>query len=205
MPYVAVVGVDPSLAHTGVCVLLDGKVTREYALETGPETGPRPLRLALQRDRLVTIVKSAGDAARALVVAMETEVWGLASGHTASEQSAIQAIYQDALWALSGAGPPLHYLPVNVHHVKKFAGAQLKDQILLAVYKRWGREYKDHNLADAFLIAVIGHAFFCRDLLTNKELVKPQLEVLAGLVKSGGYPWEAPPESKFLAKKKGKK
>lgn len=177
---------------------MDGKVVREYALQTGPEDGPKPLRLATQRERLRQIVESARDAATNLVVAMEAEVWGVGE-HTASDQSAIQAVYQVMLWEAR----ELHFLPVNVAHVKKFAGVVKKDQILLSVFKRWGREYQDHNLADAFLVGIIGHAFYCRSVLTDKEIIKPQREVLQSLEKVGGYPWEVP-QAPVVKKKKGK-
>ncbi|RJO61034.1 MAG: hypothetical protein C4542_07430 [Dehalococcoidia bacterium] len=184
-PAVTVVGVDPSLAHTGVCVLTDGRVVQEYALETAPGDGPRPLRLYEQRERLARIVLSARDSAAHVVVALESEIW-LSNAHTASEAAAIQAVYQVVLW--ESRWPTLHFLPVNVAHVKKYCGAQQKDEVLLQVYKRWGREYKDHNLADAFVLARIGHDFHTvlTGSSTGDRLTKPQREVLLKLA----YTWE---------------
>lgn len=64
--------------------------------------------------------------------------------------------------------------------VKKFAtgtGAAKKAEMLLAVYKRWGVEFKDDNLADAYTMARMAHA------LNNPEhpITAFQREVLANL------------------------
>lgn len=66
--------------------------------------------------------------------------------------------------------------------VKKFAtgsGAAKKNEILLQVYKRWGVEYKDDNLADAYTLARIAEAISEPDLAVT--LPKFQQEVLAAL------------------------
>lgn len=54
---------------------------------------------------------------------------------------------------------------VSTSALKKFAtgsGASTvkKQQILLAVYKKWGVEYRDDNQADAYVLAKIAHALY---------------------------------------------
>lgn len=52
---------------------------------------------------------------------------------------------------------------VSPSSLKKYAtgsgsAAVKKQQILLAVYKKWGEEFKDDNQADAYVLAKIAHA-----------------------------------------------
>lgn len=50
---------------------------------------------------------------------------------------------------------PLRYPTiVNVQSLKKFVGAgQKKQQVLLGIYRKWGVEFTDDNLADAYALA----------------------------------------------------
>lgn len=78
---------------------------------------------------------------------------------------------------------PQRLLPTVVPptSVKKFAtgsGAAKKNEMLLAVYKRWGVEYKNDNLADAFVLAKIAQALSDPDA---RALAKFQEDVLAKL------------------------
>lgn len=55
--------------------------------------------------------------------------------------------------------------------LKKFvtgSGTAKKQEMLLGVYKRWGAEYKDDNLADAYSLARIAHAIDRPDLDRTK-------------------------------------
>lgn len=64
--------------------------------------------------------------------------------------------------------------------VKKFAsgsGTAKKNEMLLAVFKRWGMEYKDDNLADAFVLAKIAQALDDPGIVDTKF----QMEVLSKL------------------------
>lgn len=76
---------------------------------------------------------------------------------------------------------PQEFLPkvVPPTSVKKFAtgnGSAKKNEMLLAVYKRWGVEFKDDNLADAFVLAKIADALANPD---TRELTKYQEDALA--------------------------
>lgn len=82
----------------------------------------------------------------------------------------------------------LHYaLPTPVAYptivpptsLKKFvtgAGNAAKDNMLLSVYKKWGKEYKDNNLADAYGLARMAEA-----LHTGVTAFKYEEEALAKL------------------------
>lgn len=63
--------------------------------------------------------------------------------------------------------------------LKKFAGAALKQDMKLAVYKRWKFEHSSDDVIDAYVLALIGEAVAGRERLV---LLKPQLEVVADLL-----------------------
>lgn len=66
-------------------------------------------------------------------------------------------------WALADALPPPVCYPTIVPptSLKKFvtgSGSAAKDNMLLGVYKKWGVEYRDNNLADAYGLARMAEA-----------------------------------------------
>lgn len=76
---------------------------------------------------------------------------------------------------------PQQLLPTIVPptSLKKFVtgkGNAKKNEMLLGVYKKWGVEYSDDNLADAYSLARVGEA-----LDTDVPLAKYQQEVLTAL------------------------
>lgn len=87
-----------------------------------------------------------------------------------------------------GGAVKLHFtknlltFPISVPptSVKKFAtgsGTAKKNEILLSVYKRWGVEFRDDNLADSFVLARIAEAIDKKPT----DLPKFQQEVLSKL------------------------
>lgn len=201
----AVLGIDPSLAATGMCAVLDGRYRLTETWTTAPEQH-RPARLLQLRDKLCHLITATkGQLAgphSTLIVAMESEIW-MGNPTQSSDASAVQAVYQQTLWELDPQHQWLHYLPVNVAHVKKWLGAKGKDEILLQVFKRYKVEFRDHNQADAFTLGMIGHAFYIytKHGQTWPDWTQPQVEVLDKLQKSG-FVWEATPRHKV---RKGKR
>jgi Holliday junction resolvasome RuvABC endonuclease subunit len=205
-------GIDPSLAHTGVCRLREGKEDAVSELTTAAGTH-RAERLVGLRERLRDVLMQAGALANVLpplrapvVVAMETEIW-MSAGHTASESAAVQAIFQVLIWETRAhwrkAGwPTLWFLPVNVSQLKKWVDAKEKQHVLMKVLKLYGREFTNDNLADAFVLAQIADAYSrvrSLEVPMAKEFSRGQLEVLAKL----SLPWEvALPPVKIRKKKK---
>ncbi len=75
------------------------------------------------------------------------------------------------------------FLVVPPARLKKFAcgkGNAKKDEIRLAVYKRWGFEAPTNDEVDAYVLARIGLAYLGYD----DKLIKPQLEVIKDLKKA---------------------
>lgn len=185
-----VLGIDPSLAGCGLCFVESGREVRTTRLPDD-KSKPLPARLAALRDNVHAAISEWG----ADLVAMESEIW-LADPTGSSIQSMVQGVLQVEIFERGR-----RFLSVNPSHVKKYVGAQKKDEILLQVYKKFRREFKDHNLADAYVIGMIGAAFL--DYADNgrlwPELTKPQIEVLDKL-REKGLIWEvkpvAPPKGK---------
>lgn len=206
-------GIDPSIAHTGVCRLRMGQEEAVQELPTDPGVH-RPERLVLLRERVREFIQVGGAIVSALspgqqvpvTVALETEIW-MGAGHTASESAAVQAVLQVLLWEMRGQWrkarwPTFWFLPVNVSHVKKWVDAKEKQHVLMKVYKLYGREFTNDNLADAFVLAKIADAYSCArgDATTITALPQRQQEVLAKL----NLPWEVAIPPIKLRKKKVK-
>lgn len=194
-------GIDPSLTGCAVCHVLEGQavsVTRHGA----PPTLPYPSRLAVVREFVMASVLKA----QPLLIAMESEIWTADPSHS-SVQSGVQAILQTAIWEARGiqVGRQVLFLSVNPSHVKKYVGAQKKNEVLLQVYKKFKREFSDDNDADAFVIGMIGAAFYDYKVhgLLWPDLTKPQIEVLDKLLEKG-LVWEPPPPKAPKVKKERK-
>jgi Holliday junction resolvasome RuvABC endonuclease subunit len=189
------VGIDPSLAHTGVCWLVDGVEHAVCELPT-PFGLHRPERLILARENLRKFLQTdivAQNRGAPVIIALETEIW-MGSGHTASESASIQTVYQMLLWELrtqwaKAQWPTVWYVPVNVSQVKKWVDAAEKQHILMKVYKVYGREFTNDNMADAFVLAQVAEAYGRARAEPGwaETLPKRQQEVLKKL----SLPWES--------------
>jgi len=75
------------------------------------------------------------------------------------------------------------WIDIAPSQLKKFAtgkGNTQKDHVLLAIYKKWGIEFKTNDEADAFVAAQVVRAM---DLLKHDDLRKYEIEVLKKLGK----------------------
>lgn len=168
----SVMGIDPSLASTGIVVL----------------TGTAPLSKA--------ITTNTSGVARLAV--LEYAVATFAEYHlpelTAIEGYAFGA-RGAAMFSLGELGGVLRllfhrhglrFIDVPPSQVKKFAtgrGNAKKDEIMLAVYKRWGVEFKTSDEADAYVLARIALALTeGDDKLTEfqREVIKSLSKEMAG-------------------------
>ena len=193
----SVLGIDPSLTGTGVALVTGGVLQKTEVLITDA-TAPRPARLASLRSGVAAFLA----AYTPTIIAMETEAFGMPQ--QASVLGAVQGVLQMVVWEELidlRRRIPGHYLPVNVSHVKKWLGVRQKNEILLAVYKRYGLTFSDHNAADATVIAMIADAYLARTTGHEwSEWTAPQREVLDKLAKTG-YPWEQEPVKKVRKSK----
>lgn len=142
------VGLDLSLTQTGMCLL------KECALVETELVRPGKLR---GTERLVYIEE---------VIEAKLNEW-LPIDLICLEGYSYASAYQShQIGELGGIIRKMLYenkflcVEVAPQAVKKFAtgkGNSKKDEVMLQVYKRWGQEFNNDNLADAFVLAMIGY------------------------------------------------
>jgi len=144
-----VIGIDPSLTATGVCILQDGKA-QLITINSFPGDD-----LA----RITEIAEAVGD----LLAGSPKPVWaaieGLSHGShngKAAERAALHYFIRAKLrfWSI-------HVAVVAPASLKKFitgGGKAEKSTIVREVYKRWGIEANDDNQADAAGLAYVAAA-----------------------------------------------
>lgn len=172
----SVMGIDPSLTSTGLVTLSPNGDYESNAIQP-TERG---------MERLTEIREAVWDAADAWfdfpqLVAIE----GYAFGARGAAMFSLGELGGVLRWSLHSWHIP--YIDVPPSQVKKFAtgkGNSKKDEIMLAVYKRWGVEFKTSDEADAYVLARIALALtegddklteFQREVvkaLRSKEMVK---------------------------------
>ncbi len=195
------IGIDPSVAHTGICRLIDGREDAVLELPT-PAGLPRPERLIMARENIRAFLQFKIPT-EPLHVALEGEAW---MAHGMVDTAAIQATCQVLLWEMRSQWrraqwPPLRFLPVNISWLKKWVDAKEKQHVLMRVLKQYDREFTNDNMADAFVLAKIADAYaqLQAGTATLKDFSQRQQEVLTKLV----CPWEvAAPPPKVRKKRK---
>jgi crossover junction endodeoxyribonuclease RuvC len=173
-----IVGIDASLTGTGIAIL--NSSLRTECIQTGL-TGSR--RLVDIRERVRSIVEGAE-----LVV---LEGYAFARPNQAHQIGELGGVLRVLFYEMG-----LKVIEVAPSAVKKYAtgkGNAKKEDIAVAIYKRWGREFKTNDEADAFVLAVIGKAY--QPGLYKEAQTAFQREVIEGLRKG--------PKKKRLAKKAG--
>ncbi len=170
-----VMGIDASLTGSGIVVLdQDGKVVMSDVI-TSKKEGVR--RLIDIDSQVFSLLESFHP--RLVIL----EGYAFSRGSAMARVGELGGVLKKTLFVEG-----YETLIVPPTSVKKFSadkGNAKKDQVRLAVYKRWGVEFKTNDEVDAYVLARIGLA-----ALGKKEgLTKAQLECLAkvsGLKRSGG-------------------
>lgn len=142
------VGVDPSLSATGV-VTLDDDESPSFDLENDSDN---TMSLLARIELMCDFVRYRRDTHVLFVI--ETPTGGIAGGTGMMLAALGFSIRRD----LQG----YNVLNVCPTHVKMFAtgkGNAKKEEMLKAVYKKWGYDTSDNNLADAYTLAKIGEAY----------------------------------------------
>ena len=135
-----IIGIDASLTGTGVAVL-DGSLRTETI--QSKQTGPA--RLIEIRDRIRELVDGA------VLVAIEGYSFSSHS-NTAYQLGELGGVLRVML-----AEAGVRWIEVAPAQLKKFAagrGNAKKEELAVAIYKRWGREFWTNDEADAFVLVV---------------------------------------------------
>lgn len=194
VPRCTVMGLDPSLTGFGVCAigpatpLTPGPSPRsgekgDQAAEhvqtcvlTDPGKGDEiTWRFQRIHDLLAQLARLV-DRAQPVLVAIEGYSFGSANASRLVELGA--AVRRELL-------PFTEVVEVTPQWVKQFAGGKgnaQKDQVRLAVYKRWGFEAPTQDEVEAFVLARIAQALF--DFPAAGDLIEQQRKVLEKIVKT---------------------
>jgi len=166
-------GIDPSLTSTGiVAIKAGGDTVFSHDIKTAPKTAPLQ-RLFDIRHRVLTLLDGLRLSDYRVLVGIEGYAYGRVNqAHALGELGGVLRV------ALFEAGYDM--VDVAPTAVKKFAtgkGNAKKDQILLAVYKKWGAEFQSNDVADAYVIAqIVKHLHD-----PNLRLMKHEAEVIKTL------------------------
>lgn len=138
-----IVGIDASLTGTGVAVLNGSLRTERIESKLmGPD------RLIEIRERVREIVTGAD------LVAIEGYAFAKPNqAHQIGELGGVLRVMMTELGA--------KWIEVAPAQVKKYAtgrGNAKKEEVAVGIFKRWGREFKTNDEADAFVLAIIGQA-----------------------------------------------
>lgn len=172
-----IVGLDPSLTGFGVAKLEDGDFLSTTVI-TSNKTGVQ--RLIEIRDRIRKVVLWAD------LVCIED--FAFSRANQAHNLGGLGWIIRVMMHELD-----VPFMIVGTGQVKKFAtgkGNAKKPEIMLAVYKRWGKEFIDDNEADAFVLMKIAETLV--DVLNGSRdvdeklahLPKFQQEVIQEIIKA---------------------
>lgn len=175
-----VMGLDVSSTSTGVVVL-------EYDPEKTPSDCKLPIEaLPLVPKAGIPVVDRATfimERLHTICVAHKPDVIMIEDYGFASQKLAPQAETKGViLFMLRALG--LDWNLVAPTRVKKFAGSggAGKDEVRLAVFKRWGFEHKSNDVVDAYVLAQIGLWAAC-DPVYRDAMPKFQQEVILALEK----------------------
>lgn len=150
----AYIGLDPSLTAYGVSVIGDG--IQETLLLSSDKRGV---------DRLLDISFKLGDVFRDVHkthsiedVAMEDTVRSSFAASSLGELSAVTKMTCHTV--LKGRSQyPLRVPPTTLKKYATGRGNAKKAEIMLSVYKKWGVEILDDNLADAYVLSRIAAGY----------------------------------------------
>ena len=152
------IGLDLAFGGTGFCILHSrNDIIRDSGDFSAPKSvGLGPARLGWFRDRIKFILNRY-DIKGACVE-------GYSFGSNSGKAFTIGELGGVVRLLLSDLDIPTIIMPPS--NVKQFAtssGTSKKDQMMLAVYKKWNEEFKSDNECDAYVLARIARAFYFRD------------------------------------------
>jgi len=163
---VRVVGLDPSLTSTGIALLRCGNELEP--ITTAIKTNLTGIsRLMHIRD----YVKKYSEGADLVVV----EGYAFSKGDHAHAKGELGGVLR-----LMVVDSGINLLEVTPNQLKKFATGEhnaSKEKVAVGVYKRWGKEFKENDETDAYVLAEIGRAY----LGLEDKLTAYQQEVIDAL------------------------
>jgi len=143
------IGIDLSLTGAGIIVLnFDGKIEEQELLSTTPKEEIEN-RIMFIGEKVISIVNKYPNS--------EISIEGLSHGSASDSMLELAALHYYVRILLKNQNLSFEVLPPT--SLKKFLtgkGHAKKELMLLYVYKKYGEEFHDNNLADAYALARYG-------------------------------------------------
>lgn len=165
-----VAGIDSSLTGTGLVVTLGGELLKAMTIDTDKLRGVERL-LHIER-RLRFELKPFLHSIWLVCL----EGYAYARPNQAHQIGELGGVIRRFLHE-----ERLPWIEISPHSVKKFAtgkGNVKKNQVLMYVYKQWGLELDDDNIADAFVLCKMGEAVIKTAAENNVAYSEERLKAL---------------------------
>ena len=159
-----VCGIDASLTSTGIAILHRDNEPITAAVKNSLTGIPR---LIYVRDYVKQVIEGADLAV--------IEGYAFSKGDFAHAKGELGGVLR-----LMVVDSGINLLEVTPNQLKKFATGEhnaSKEKVAVGVYKRWGKEFKENDETDAYVLAEIGRAY----LGLEDKLTAYQQEVIDAL------------------------
>ena len=154
------IGIDLSLVGTGLVVLENGVITEQKLIKSKP-VGDRPIDELGRIRKIVLQIEEIVDKYRPSIAVIENLAFAVRST-TSLTQLAGLSYFVRAL--LLDYGIPFYLVaPTTLKRFITGKGNSEKDHVILEVYKQYGVDFVDNNIADAIVLAKIGFMFMGGD------------------------------------------
>ena len=176
-----IIGIDQSLSHTGVVVIDDQqKVLFQCLIE--PKSVKKTERN--NTDRLLTIKAELS----AIINKYKPDITGMEDYSFATKGQAFYLGELGGMIRIMFRETNNNLIVLSPQIIKKFvtgAGNADKSLMLKEVYKRWGADYNDDNLCDAYAIAVMTKAIdgVKADRLSRKDFNASEWDAIQACIK----------------------
>ena len=170
-----IMGIDPSLAETGYCIINENNKIVTDVIKSSP-SGKNPIDELMRIKKIVNNIKKIVCQHKPSIVCIENMAFMARNTTSLIQLGALNFFIRMMVDDLK-----IKFIMIAPCSLKKFItgkGNSPKDNMLLETYKRYGVSFSNNNLCDAFGLAKIG-----QNLLNNNiKLSVPQSEVI-GLIK----------------------
>lgn len=165
-----IMGIDPSLANTGVAIVENTKMMNSFSIKSSP-LGKTPTheikRILTIKQRIIRIIEKF----KPELVVIEGVAMMVRRGGAMSQLSGLNYLIREFVY-----NNDIDFLIIPPTMLKKFIigkGIGGKELMLLETYKRYKISFSDNNICDAYGLALIGDAIknSTKTISTQKEVI----------------------------------
>lgn len=179
------IGIDPSLAETGIVVLNSkGEMVHQRLCKTksSKELNKFPINEYSRMQKIIAQIDDVLSQFSPFIVALEGISLSSRNTNVLAQLCGLNYLIRNYCYGIIMSEKTQNFYIVPPTSLKKFVtgkGNCQKDLILLEIYKRYKISFDNNNLADAYGLSKIGEALINKDVV----LTKPQGEVIDMLKK----------------------